>query len=67
MRAAAVILSLAVSAFAYDVTFPNSEEGWTNQGAQKFTWNRVETDPETFTALLVNEVRPLSTNPDFVF
>jgi len=54
MRSAAALLALVASAFAYQVTFPTATEGWTNSGDQTISWVRVDTDPTTFTALLVN-------------
>jgi len=54
MRSAAALLSLAASAFAYQVTFPTSSEGWTNSGAQTLSWTRVDTDPTNFTVVLKN-------------
>ncbi|KAF8204806.1 GPI-anchored small secreted protein [Pholiota molesta] len=55
MRVAACILAFASSAFAYSVSVPNSSQGWTNQGGQPLVWQRVDTDRQNFTALLVNQ------------
>ncbi|KAF5390531.1 hypothetical protein D9757_002626 [Collybiopsis confluens] len=55
MRSAvALCFAFAASACAYSVTFPTSTEGWTNSGAQTLTWQRVSTDQQNFTAVLVN-------------
>ncbi|PPQ77427.1 hypothetical protein CVT25_011009 [Psilocybe cyanescens] len=55
MRSVALLLAFASSAFAYTVLTPNGSQGWTNQGAQPLTWQRVDTDRQNFTALLVNQ------------
>ncbi|KIK67932.1 hypothetical protein GYMLUDRAFT_68943 [Collybiopsis luxurians FD-317 M1] len=52
--AAALCLAFAASACAYTVISPNSAQGWVNSGAQPLTWQRVDTDPLNFTAVLVN-------------
>ncbi|KAH9482758.1 hypothetical protein JR316_0004858 [Psilocybe cubensis] len=55
MRAVAALLAFASSALAYSVLSPNGAQGWTNQGAQLLTWQRVDTDRQNFTALLINQ------------
>jgi hypothetical protein len=55
MRVAAVLLAIVSSAFAYQVLSPGGSQGWTNQGAQTLTWQRVETDRQNFTVLLTNQ------------
>jgi len=55
MRAALVFLAFVSSAFAYSVLTPNTNQGWTNQGGQTLTWQRVDTDTLNFTALLTNQ------------
>jgi hypothetical protein len=53
----AVLLSVVASAFAYLVTVPNQTQGWTNQGNQTLSWQRVDTDPSNFTVLLTNQAQ----------
>ncbi|KIM46359.1 hypothetical protein M413DRAFT_64832 [Hebeloma cylindrosporum] len=55
MRAVALVLALISSAFAYTVLTPNGSQGWTNQGGQPLTWQRVDTDRLNFTVLLTNQ------------
>jgi len=59
MRAAvsaiAFLFSFVASTSAYSITTPNAEVGWTDQGPQNVTWNRVETDPLNFTIVLDNQ------------
>jgi len=55
MRAVATILSLVSSALAYQVLIPNASQGWTNQGGQPLSWQRVETDKLNFTVVLDNQ------------
>jgi len=50
----ACVLALTSSALGYQVTIPNASQGWTNSGGQPFTWQRVDTDPQNFTAVLTN-------------
>ncbi|KAJ8473509.1 hypothetical protein ONZ45_g16270 [Pleurotus djamor] len=47
-------LAFAALSLAYQVITPGGAAGWTNQGLQPATWQRVETDPLNFTAVLVN-------------
>jgi len=55
MRAVALILAFLTSALAYQVLVPNASQGWTNQGGQPFSWQRVSTDPLNFTVVLDNQ------------
>ncbi|KIJ98336.1 hypothetical protein K443DRAFT_680864 [Laccaria amethystina LaAM-08-1] len=55
MRSILFLLAFISSAFAYTVTSPNSNQGWTNQGAQLLTWTRVNTDRLNFTVVLTNQ------------
>jgi len=55
MRSVAFLLAFISSAFAYSVLSPNGAQGWTNQGAQLLTWQRVDTDRLNFTAVLTNQ------------
>jgi len=55
MRASfACVLALISSTMGYQVIVPNPSQGWTNSGGQPFVWQRVDTDPQNFTALLTN-------------
>jgi hypothetical protein len=49
------LLALAASAVAYDVTAPTSADKWTTIGPNKFSWNRVSSDPHNFTLVLTNQ------------
>ncbi|KAG2369639.1 hypothetical protein BDR07DRAFT_1266769 [Suillus spraguei] len=51
---AAILLASIASAFAYQVTSPGSSQGWTTSGPNYLTWERVDTDPSNFTAVLTN-------------
>jgi hypothetical protein len=64
MRTAAILLSLTASAFAYQVTFPTKTQGWTNSGAQKLTWDRVNTDALNFSVILVNQDKSILSGPE---
>jgi len=55
MRSIFAVLSLAASAFAYSVTSPGGTQGWTIDGSNTVTWQRVDTDRLNFTLLLTNE------------
>ncbi|KAF8238876.1 hypothetical protein L208DRAFT_1421122 [Tricholoma matsutake] len=56
MHAIAVFcLSFVASALAYLPTFPSTSQGWTDIGPQLCQWQRVNTDPQNFTAVLVNQ------------
>ncbi|KAG1907000.1 uncharacterized protein F5891DRAFT_999742 [Suillus fuscotomentosus] len=50
----AILLASIASAFAYEVTSPGDSEGWTTAGPNVLTWQRVDTDPANFTAVLTN-------------
>ncbi|KAG2154972.1 GPI-anchored small secreted protein [Suillus bovinus] len=50
----AILLASIASAFAYEVTSPGDSEGWTTAGPNVLTWERVDTDPLNFTAVLTN-------------
>ncbi|KAJ8515785.1 hypothetical protein ONZ45_g6829 [Pleurotus djamor] len=52
-----VILTFALTAisFAYQITSPDGEKGWTDQGCQKVKWNHSKTDPQTFSMFLSNQ------------
>jgi hypothetical protein len=52
---ALVVLSLLANIFAYQVTFPNQSQDWTNVGNQTLRWNKVDTDPSNFTVVLNNQ------------
>jgi hypothetical protein len=54
MRSAAVLLSLAASAFAIQVTFPSQNDVWSNEGPQTLKWTSVNTDPKSFACILYN-------------
>jgi hypothetical protein len=56
MRCIFSLLSFVAAACAYQVTNPNTNQGWTTAGPNTVTWQRVDTDPATFTLLLVNQV-----------
>ncbi|KAF8195111.1 hypothetical protein BJ912DRAFT_1040640 [Pholiota molesta] len=55
MRVAACLLALVTSTLAYRVLSPNSQTGWTNQGNQLLTWERVSSDKTTFSVVLDNQ------------
>ncbi|TFK28895.1 hypothetical protein FA15DRAFT_488165 [Coprinopsis marcescibilis] len=55
----AVLALLASSAAGFLVAHPNQRQGWSNNGAQVVTWERVSTDPEIFAILLTNVNRDL--------
>ncbi|KAF8812270.1 hypothetical protein BYT27DRAFT_7132671 [Phlegmacium glaucopus] len=52
---ATFLLSFVASTLAYSVINPSSSVGWTNQGSQNLTWQRVSTDPLNFTVVLDNQ------------
>ena len=56
MRVFLALLSLAATAFAYQVTSPNSQESWYSHGPVTVSWQRVDTDAEYFTMVLYNDV-----------
>ncbi|KAF8609614.1 hypothetical protein BDV93DRAFT_602259 [Ceratobasidium sp. AG-I] len=54
------LLSFAASAFAYQVTYPGAADKWyAGAVTNKLTWQRVNTDAEQFTLVLVNQDRSL--------
>ncbi|KAF8174913.1 hypothetical protein BJ912DRAFT_39255 [Pholiota molesta] len=55
MRVAACLLAFVTSTLAYRVLSPNSQTGWTNQGNQLLTWERVSSDKTTFSVVLDNQ------------
>lgn len=55
MRVFLALLSLAATAFAYQVTSPNSQESWYSHGPVTVSWQRVDTDAEYFTMVLYND------------
>ena len=57
MHAFSILLALAASVAAYDVTFPNAAEGWSSVGANRLAWNMVSTDRANFSVILTNEDR----------
>ncbi|KAF8557027.1 hypothetical protein OG21DRAFT_1407884 [Imleria badia] len=62
MRVFTCLLLVVSSAFAYHVTYPNTDQGWTTSGLNYLEWERVDTDPTTFTVVLKNDVSPCNTN-----
>lgn len=55
MRVVALLLAFLTSALAYQVLVPNDLQGWTNQGGQPLSWQRVGTDALNFTVVLDNQ------------
>ncbi|TFK55440.1 hypothetical protein OE88DRAFT_1651752 [Heliocybe sulcata] len=53
----AVLLSLAASALAYQITSPNANSDWTSTGPNSVSWEKVSTDASNFTLLLTNTDR----------
>jgi hypothetical protein len=51
--------SFAALASAYQIITPGIADGWTTAGPNTVTWQRVNTDPATFTMVLVNQVSTL--------
>ncbi|KAH7914432.1 hypothetical protein BJ138DRAFT_1000125 [Hygrophoropsis aurantiaca] len=51
---ATVFLASIASALAYQVTSPGGAQGWTTSGPNVLKWQRVDTDPLNFTAVLTN-------------
>lgn len=58
MRVFTSLLLAVSSAFAYQVTYPGGDQGWTTSGPNYLKWERVDTDPLNFTAVLTNVVSP---------
>ncbi|PVF99785.1 hypothetical protein CPB86DRAFT_730865 [Serendipita vermifera] len=65
-----VLTTSMLLAAAYQIVTPNdaaSEAPWTANGPNEIVWQRVDTDPETFTIVLVNENRRvLPVNNQFI-
>ncbi|KAF5333630.1 hypothetical protein D9611_002567 [Ephemerocybe angulata] len=59
MRFTAVVLACASTVLGYTILSPNQSQGWTNQGPQRATWQRVATDRENITIVLTNTNRSL--------
>jgi hypothetical protein len=68
MRSLITLFSLVASACAYQILSPSSTSGWTTLGRNNVTWQRVSTDADTFTMLLVNQVSssPLFLRPGLI-
>lgn len=58
MRVFASVFLAVSSALAYQVTYPGGSQGWNTTGPNYLEWERVDTDPLNFTAVLVNDVSP---------
>lgn len=58
MRAFASVFLTVTSAFAYQVTYPGGSQGWNTTGPNYLMWDRVDTDPLNFTAVLTNQASP---------
>ncbi|KAL0950444.1 hypothetical protein HGRIS_010392 [Hohenbuehelia grisea] len=57
MRSAvASTLVLALCASAIQITKPSQRNGWTTAASQEAEWQHVSTDPDSFTAVLSNQV-----------
>ena len=56
MRSFFALLALVSSACAYQVITPGNSNGWTTGGPNIVTWQRVDTDAQNFTMVLVNQV-----------
>jgi hypothetical protein len=55
---------------AYQIVAPRDaapEASWTTNGPNNIVWQRVETDPDTFSIVLVNEVRPTAVSTSELF
>jgi hypothetical protein len=57
MRSLLTVFSLVASACAYQILTPSNSSGWTTVGPNMVTWQRVSTDANNFTMVLVNQVR----------
>lgn len=55
MRSFFALLALVSSACAYQVITPGNSNGWTTGGPNIVTWQRVDTDAQNFTMVLVNQ------------
>jgi hypothetical protein len=70
MRSLFTVLSLVASACAYQILTPSNSSGWTTVGPNIVSWQRVSTDSNNFTMVLVNQVRSPSLTclfPDLIF
>ncbi|KAH0839942.1 hypothetical protein J3R83DRAFT_896 [Lanmaoa asiatica] len=54
MRVLASVLLAVPLAFAYSVTYPGGSQGWNTTGPNYLMWERVDTDPLSFTVVLTN-------------
>ncbi|KAF5362053.1 hypothetical protein D9756_002092 [Leucocoprinus leucothites] len=56
---ATLFLSFVASSLAYLVNAPNGDQGvnWKSHTPGRVAWNRVDTDPRTFTIVLTNQDR----------
>jgi hypothetical protein len=55
---------------AYQIVAPRDaapEASWTTNGPNNIVWQRVETDPATFSIVLVHEVRPTAVSTSELF
>jgi hypothetical protein len=55
MRSLFTVFSLVASACAYQILTPSNSSGWTTTGPNIVTWQRVNTDANNFTMVLVNQ------------
>jgi len=55
MRSLFTVLSLVASACAYQILTPSNSSGWTTVGPNLVSWQRVNTDSNNFTMVLVNQ------------
>jgi len=55
MRSLFTVLSLVASACAYQILTPSNSSGWTTVGPNLVSWQRVSTDSNNFTMVLVNQ------------
>jgi len=55
MRSFFALVALISSTCAYQILTPGNSNGWTTAGPNIVTWQRVVTDSQTFTILLVNQ------------
>lgn len=62
----ALALSCVASALAFQVIEPSASKGWSTEGSQILTWERVDTDPLNFTAVLTNQDRSVFPDGDQV-
>lgn len=55
MRSFFAFFALVSSACAYQVLTPTNSSGWTTAGPNTVTWQRVDTDAQNFSMVLVNQ------------